>query len=117
VSESPQDAYERGAVAGGIDARLAGHDQHFAQINGQLARIGDEMHGLKLAVQRLGDAAQSDRSTVKTTAAALKSADEARRDRTESAWSPLTRLSIAVGILAGLATVVSIAYLILRPNT
>jgi hypothetical protein len=113
VTESPQEAYERGAVAGAIDARLAGHDRHFREINGQLARIADEMHETRLAVQRLADAASADRSTVVTTAAALKSADDARRDKSETAWSPLARVSLAVTILVG---VISVAYLILRPS-
>jgi hypothetical protein len=113
VSESPQDAYERGAVAGGIAERLASHDRHFDAINGNLARLAEEMHGLRLAVQRLGDAAQSDRSTVVTTAAALKSADDARRDKSETAWTPMAR---ALAVVGGVVAVASLAYLILRPS-
>jgi hypothetical protein len=113
VNESPQEAYDRGTVAGGIAERLAGHDRHFAAINGQLARIAEEIYGMRLAVQGLSDAATSDRSTVVTTAAALKSADDARRSRSEWAWTPLARLSLAAGVLASGATIV---FLILRPT-
>jgi hypothetical protein len=98
---------------GAIDARLAGHDRHFHDINGQLARIADEMRETRLAVQRLADAATADRSTAVTTAAALKDADAARRAKSETAWSPLARLSLAVGVVA---TVVTLAYLVLRPT-
>ncbi len=113
MSETPREAYDRGAAAGGIAERLASHDRHFEAINGNLARLADEMHGMTLAVQRLGDQAQADRETAITTAAALAAADAARRAKSETAWSPLTRLGVAVGIVA---TVVTLAYLVLRPT-
>jgi hypothetical protein len=112
VIESSQDAYERGEAAGQIGARLAGHDQHFAAINGSLAKLAGEMHELTLAVQRLGDQAVSRDATVITTAAALKDAEAARRDKSESSWSPLARAGTAVGIIAALVGV----YLLLRPH-
>jgi hypothetical protein len=109
VPETPQEAYDRGEVAGQIAARLAGHDQHFEAINGSLAKIADEMHELTLAVQRLGDQAISRDATVVTTAAALKDAEAARWDRSDRSWdrsdrswSPLARLSAAIGGAAAL---------------
>lgn len=105
VTESNQEAFDRGTVAGKIEQRLAGHDDHFRQINGSMARLADEMHQLVLAVQLLGAEAESRDKTVVITAAALKDAEQARRDKTEHAWSPLTRLSVAVGVLAGLIAV------------
>ena len=60
------------------------------------------MHQLTLAVQRLGDAMTSDRATVLTTAAALKDAEEARRDRSDQGWSPWSRL-FAAGAAAATA--------------
>jgi hypothetical protein len=98
-------SYERGVVAGEISARLLEHDRHFEKINGSMERVADELHDLTLAMQRLGDAAASDRATVITTAAALKSAEEARRDQGEQRWSPLTRLAVIAGTLAALGTV------------
>jgi hypothetical protein len=112
VSETPQEAYDRGAVAGEIGARLAGHDKHFEAINGSLEKIAEELHGLKLAVQRLGDQAVARDATVVTTAAALKDAEEARRDKVEQSWSPMSRVIAvigAIGVLVGL-------YFALRPK-
>jgi hypothetical protein len=96
------DDYERGHSAGEIAARLAGHDKHFASINGSLADIAKEMHALTLAVQRLGDQAVARDATVLTTAAALKAADEARRSMSDSSWSPWQKLLAAVGGVAAL---------------
>jgi len=105
VTERPDDAYERGHLAGEIAARLAGHDKHFASINGSLADLATEMHELTLAVQRLGDQAISRDATVVTTAAALRDADEARRSKTEQSWSPVAK---AFAVLAAVATAVSL---------
>jgi glycerate kinase len=104
----PDDAYERGVSAGEIAQRLREHDQHFAKINGSMGDVARELHGLTLAVQRLGDAADADRATVITTATALEKADQARRDTSERHWSPLTRLGIAAGIVVALATVITL---------
>ena len=105
--ESTQEAYDRGTVAGKIDARLAGHDKHFESINGSLAQIAKEMHDLTLAVQRLGDQAVSRDATVVTTAAALKDAEDARRSKTESAWSPWAK---ALAVIAGVAAVAGLVW-------
>ena len=99
--ESNREAYDRGTVAGKIDARLANHDKHFAAINGSLEKVAKEMHELTLAVQRLGDQAVSRDATVVTTAAALKDAEDARRSKSESAWSPWAKvLALVAGVVA-----------------
>jgi hypothetical protein len=107
--ETAQEAYDRGTVAGKIDARLAGHDKHFESINGSLEKVAAELNGLKLAVQRLGDQAVSRDATVVTTAAALKDAEDARRSKTESAWTPVAK-AIAIGsvALAAIGTVLAV---------
>lgn len=92
--------YDRGHLAGGIDARLAGHDKHFAAINGSLADLAKEMHTLTLAVQRLADSADADRRTVVTTAAALKDAEDVRRTATTTSWAPWAKLATAIGAIA-----------------
>lgn len=89
--------FDRGHLAGGIEARLAGHDRHFAAINGSLADMVNEMHQMTLAVQRLGDQADANAKTVITTAAALKDAEEARRDKSETAWSPIAKVLALIG--------------------
>lgn len=110
MTEEAGDAYDRGHTAGEIAARLAGHDRHFATINGSLAAVALEMHALTLAVQRLGDQAVSRDATVITTAKALKDAEDARRDNAERAWSPVSRLLAVVGGFAALATVVGLYF-------
>jgi hypothetical protein len=97
------ESYERGHAAGEIAARLAGHDRHFAAINGSLADLAREMHGLVLAVQRLGDQADATAKTTISTAAALASADQARRDLTERRWSPFQKLIAVIGCVLGVA--------------
>ena len=113
MGEPVEDAYERGHIAGEIAARLAGHDRHFAAINGSLADLAREMHGLTLAVQRLGDQAVSRDATVVTTAAALKDAEDARRAKSEQSWSPWQKIFAAVGASAALAAVIGF-YLALK---
>jgi hypothetical protein len=113
MPETPQEAYDRGTVAGEIAARLAGHDQHFAAINGHLADLAQELHSLTLAVQRLGDQADASAATVLATASALKAADEARRDKTEQSWSPFARIVAALSGLAAIAAVIGV-YLAFR---
>lgn len=105
MPESAEDAFERGTVAGKIEARLADHDRHFSLINGSLERVASELHDLKLAVQRLGDQAVSRDATVITTAAALKDAEAARRDKADQSWSPWAKIFAglaAIGVIVGI---------------
>jgi len=105
----PEDgAYERGVSAGEIAQRLHDHDRHFEALNGSLGDVAAELRGLTLAVQRLGDAAESDRATVITTATALEKAAQARRDTSESRWSPTAKVIAIIGALAAVATVVTL---------
>jgi hypothetical protein len=107
----PLGEYDRGHLAGEIAARLAGHDKHFAAINGSLADIASRLHELTLAVQRLGDQAVSRDATVVTTAAALKDAEEARRAKSETSWSPLARASTILGVLVAIGTLIGYAFI------
>ena len=111
---SEPSSYDRGHVAGEIAARLADHDRHFAAINGSMGRLADEMHALVLGVQRLGDAADADRATVKTTATALKDADDARRDSTDQRWSPKAKLIAAVAAVAAAIEALVLIYKLLK---
>jgi hypothetical protein len=105
-----RDAYDAGHTAGAIDARLAGHDAHFAKINGSIERVADEMAGMKLLLQRLADSADADRKTVVVTAAALKDAEEARRSTTNDRWSPWQK---AIALITGAGALAALAALIL----
>lgn len=97
--------YDRGVAAGEIAQRLAGHDEHLAKINGSMDRVADELRELRLQVQRLGDAMTSDRATVLTTAAALKDADDARRDKNTQHWTPFQRGIAVIGAIGVVATI------------
>jgi hypothetical protein len=114
MAENTTEAYERGLTAGTIDARLAGHDMHLNTISGNIERLADELHDMTLAVQRLGDQAVSRDATVITTAAALKEAETIRRHASDSAWSPINRLSVIIGAAVGVATLMSMFYLAVR---
>jgi vacuolar-type H+-ATPase subunit I/STV1 len=95
--------YERGRV----DAILDEHTKHLLRINGSVERTADELHELTLAIQRLADAADADRSTVKVTAEALKEAEAARRDKSASGWTPFQR---GLALLAGIGVIATIIF-------
>jgi hypothetical protein len=108
--------YDRGHEAGGIAERLANHDRHLEKINGSMDRVADRLtdlvqsnRDLLLIVQRLGDAADADRATAISLATALEKADTARRDKSETQWTPLNRL-IAVVVAVAIVAGVIIAY-------
>lgn len=94
-----QGSYDKGLEAGKVLQRLEGHDRHFERINGSLESVATELREVKLALQRLGDQAVSRDATVITTAAALKDADQARRDQSERAWTPLSRAYLILGVV------------------
>ncbi len=110
----PAGEYERGVTAGGIEARLAGHDRHFAAINGSLVKVAENgadhvraINDLTLAVQRLADQADANARTVITTTAALKDAEEARRSLGDRAWTPWQRLIAVIGGLVSLSVLIT----------
>jgi hypothetical protein len=100
MSESSQDAFDRGHLAGEIAARLAGHDQHFAAINGSLDKIAAGLASQTLAIQALADQARADAVTRVATATALKDAEEARRDKGDQSWTPFQRAFAVVAAVA-----------------
>jgi hypothetical protein len=103
-----KDAYDAGHTAGAIDARLAQHDAHFAQINGSIRDVAAEMAQVRLLLQRLADSADADRRTVVTTALALKAAEEARRSITTDRWSPWQKGIALIGAAAAAAAIVAL---------
>ena len=105
VSAQTQGAYDRGHTAGEISARLAGHDKHFAAINGSLLDITRELKGLNLGNQKLLDQIAADRATAIALAEALKSASH-------RSWTPWLRaisvfgaLGVAVGMIIAIVQV------------
>lgn len=97
---SESEAREQGYAAGKIDERLEGHDRHFALINGSLEKVATNLAIQTLAIQSLVDQAKASEATVLATAKALKEADEARRNKSDSSWTPVQRLIAVVGGLA-----------------
>jgi hypothetical protein len=100
----PDRSFAAGHAAGEIAARLAEHDRHFERINGSMEHVAEELHNVVLGIQRLGDAADADRQTARITAAALKEQEQARRDKSETRWTPMSRLItviVAVAVIAG----------------
>lgn len=105
MTESNREAYDRGTAAGMVTAKLAEHDEHLLRINGSMARVADELHTLAMAVQGLRDDNRADAAKVKATAEALEKADAARRDKAESAWSPVAKRLVVVGSIVGVLAV------------
>ena len=111
AADNPGSGYNSGVIAGRIAERLDGHDTHFADINGSIKDLIGEVHGLRLDVQQLGLQAIARDATVVTTAAALKDADQARRDSAVQRWSPMAKALAVIGVLAAVAgVVVAIVY-------
>jgi hypothetical protein len=115
MTETPQEAYDRGVDAGRIEARLDGFAEHFRVINGSVADTARELHSLGLQVQRLADQAIADAKTRVSTAEAVEKARQeaagaieserrARVDRSDTAWSPIQKIIAVVG---GVATVIA----------
>jgi len=102
LAVTEQTPYGKGLEAGKVLQRLDGHDAHLERINGSMEKVATELAGVKLALQRLADQAVSRDATVITTAAALKDAEQARRDQAERSWSPVSRLSLVLGVLVSL---------------
>jgi hypothetical protein len=97
--------FDRGHIAGGIAERLAGHDKHFATINGSLEKIARELHAFALAMQRLADQAEAREATAVATATALREAESARRAHSDRRWSPWAKLLAVAAVLVAAAGV------------
>jgi hypothetical protein len=105
MADIEQTEYERGVAHGQVIGRLDSHDLHLSKINGSMADVAIELKHLNSQMQHLADTADSDRATVITTASALEKAENARRDKSTSRWSPVERL---IGIAFALAALISI---------
>jgi hypothetical protein len=99
TEETRSEAYDRGVTAGDIAARLAGHDRHFATINGSLADLVTELHGLRTAVDRAADRTEASARRVLETADAVKAAGD-------RAWLPWSRTIALAAAGAAIASIV-----------
>ena len=80
------DAYQRGPMQGDITARLAGHDQHFDDINGSIEKLVREVHETN---RHLGDvitASQLRDERALAVAATLEKATNDRREADNNRW-------------------------------
>lgn len=118
MPETPEAAFDRGHIAGGIEEQLRAHDKHFSEINGSVLRTAQELtalraviqqglSGLRLDIQGLTDQAKASDATVIATAKALKDAEEARRNVAETRWSPFAKLIAAVAGMGSLAALIA----------
>ena len=116
MTETQQEAYDRGDAAGRTAQRLDGYDRHFQIINGSIADSARTLHELAMQVQRLADQAVADAKEREKTAeaveksrreaaSALESERAVRADRSSTAWTPLAR---TVTILAGVGALLGI---------
>lgn len=107
AEESAEEAYRRGAAAGEVRERLASHDRHFTEINGQLSQVAARMQDIVLSMQRLADqqAARMERDAVVTKA--LEDAAAAELARSARNWSPWSK---ALALIGGLVGVVALAF-------
>jgi hypothetical protein len=118
-----QNAFARGEKAGQVDYTLADHGGRLDKINGSMGRLADEMAGVKLGVQRLGDEFRAAAATALATAQALKdervaTADalKASTERAERRWTPAMRLTALLGSLAALTGGAVTLYLAAKPG-
>jgi hypothetical protein len=110
IEETNKEAYERGAVAGEISARLAGHDTHFAAINGHLAEMIVEIREMKMSMQRIEDAGDARAADHSSTGAAIKESTADRRARVEQ-WYFLVGM---IGVFLAVALSALSIYLVLK---
>ncbi len=109
AGETPEEIFERGKLAGEINARLAGHDQHFLTLNGNIKDLAAEMHDMNIAIQLQAEQAKARDVTALATAAALEAREKQRREATDERWSPVQKGLALFGALYGaLTTAISI---------
>ncbi len=118
MSETNQEAFDRGHHEGGVEARLDQHEAHLKTINGSITAGVTGLAEVRSVVQQLGSdvnarldtviaTAQAAAATVIATAEALKAADEARRDaddeshkKSDRTWTPFQRVFAVIAAVA-----------------
>ncbi|TFD80722.1 hypothetical protein E3T54_02985 [Cryobacterium sp. Sr8] len=82
------------------DRRVDGHA-------GEIVVMKGEITGLQSLTQTLKEGAEADKKTAVALALALKEAEETRRTKTETAWSPFTKMFAVIATAAVLWSVLS----------
>jgi hypothetical protein len=117
MTETNQQAYNRGEDAGRIAQRLDGYDEHFNVINGSIAASALAMREMALQIQRLTDQSIADSKERKQvaeaveksrreTAEAVESERAVRADRSTTAWTPFARIFAVVAFVAGVLAII-----------
>jgi chromosome segregation ATPase len=81
------DEFERGKVAGQVQE----HDRRLNALNGSLHSIDQRLENIELKQQHIIDTMVSDRTTLVTTAQALKDANNLRREKSEAQYEASDR--------------------------
>ena len=76
----PTDEFERGKLAGTVQE----HDRRLNALNGSLRSIDGRLESIELKQQHIIDTMSSDRTTLITTAQALKDANKSQREKVEA---------------------------------
>jgi methyl-accepting chemotaxis protein len=97
--------FDRGVAAGVIAERLDQHDKHFAQINGSLAHVSEEMHTVALTLQQLANQASSREETAEAVVEALKESNVSRATLSEQRFRPWQRTGFLIGAAFGLVSI------------
>ena len=101
VSETAQQAYDRGVLDGQIMTRL---DKHAQQIESLAEMIEQQIlisQTLTATVQTLTEARVTDAATRVATAQAVKEARDAHEIQAQAGWSPVARVATVLGSLVG----------------
>lgn len=96
------DVYARGVLDGRTAVRLDHHDEQIASLIKTQARLTDIAADLSATVQTLTEARVTDAATRVATADAVKEAKIAQESLAQSSWSPVAKLSVAIGIGVGI---------------
>jgi hypothetical protein len=98
----PSDEFERGKLAGTVQE----HDRRLNALNGSLRSIDGRLEQIELKQQHIIDAMNADRTTMVTTAQALKDANTLRREKAEAQyevsdrkWNMPSKVFATVGFL------------------
>lgn len=117
MEETTKEAYERGEEAGRIDETLRRYGRHFEEINGSVAATAKALADLSMQVQRLADQAIADAHTRVSTAHAVEKARKdaadmlegarvARKERSDLAWTPITRIAAGLGMIVTILAII-----------
>lgn len=118
MTESNQDAYERGEQA----SEVKEHGRRLDKINGSIEHAAGEMHGVRGELHDVRQEVQEVKSQLQrladglaardTTDAAVKASDKVRREQVETSWSRISGVVTVVISLIAIAAVVGLIVMV-----